>query len=214
MYYQTRPMSRADIAHDLFEKLGEEVMLAYIKTMATPLMPWEQTDTIKFWDESQVSRHLPDRLNPERTPHYHFIGSPYLPEQKERKEPANPSTQQPPTIDNTHLGSPLDTESVITEILNGAESIARNELQIPMPYESYTNQNHQRACAIFMATVPQAQHMINDVLRMSTIPPEIRNDDELVTAMITKRCVEELDVTDWLALVEAMKKVISQEPDR
>ena len=117
-------------------------------------------------------------------------------------------------IDNCHLGSPLDTESVIIEILDGAESITRNELQIPMPYESYTKQNHQRSCAIFMATVPQAHHMINDVLLISIIPPEIRNDDELVTAMITKRCIEELDATDWLALVEAMKKVISQEPNR
>ena len=212
MYESTRPMSRADIAHDLFEKLGEEVMLACIEIMAPPPKPWEQTDTITFWDGSQVSRHLPNRLNPERTPHYHFIGSPHLPEQKERKEPANPSTQQPPTIENTHLGNPLDTESVIIEILNSAESIVRSDLKIPMPYESYTNQNHQRSCAIFMATVPQAHHMINDVLRITTIPPEIRNDDELVTAMITKRCIEELDNTDWLALVEAMKKVISQEP--
>ena len=40
MYYPTRPMSTADIAHDLFEKIGEEAMLAYIKTMAPPLMPW------------------------------------------------------------------------------------------------------------------------------------------------------------------------------
>ena len=124
MYNPTRPMSRADIAHDLFEKIGEEVMLAYIETIAPPPKPWEQTDTITFWDASQVSRHLPNRLNPERTPHYHFIGSPHLPKQKERKEPANPSTQQPPTIDNTHLGNPLDTESVIIEILDGAESIA------------------------------------------------------------------------------------------
>ena len=212
MYNPTRPMSRADIAHDLFEKIGEEVMLAYIETIAPPPKPWEQTDTITFWDASQGSRHLPNPLNPERTPHYHFIGSPHLPKQKERKEPANPSTQQPPTIDNTHLGNPLDTESVIIEILNSAESIVRSDLKIPMPYESYTNQNHQRSCAIFMATVPQAHHMINDVLRITTIPPEIRNDDELVTAMITKRCIEELDNTDWLALVEAMKKVISQEP--
>ena len=211
MYYTTRPMSRADIAHDLFEKLGEETMLAYIETVAPPLTPWEQTDTITFRDDSQVSRHLPNRLNPKRTPHYHFIGSPHLPEQEERKEPANPSAQQPPTIENTHLGNPLDTESVIIEILNGAESIARNDLQIPMPYESYTNQNHQRSIAIFMATVPQAHHMINDVLSIIAIPPEIRNDDELVTAMITKRCIEELDNADWLALVEAMKKVISQE---
>ena len=163
---------------------------------------------------SQVSRHLPNRLKPERTPHYHFIGSPHLPEQKERKEPANPSTQQPPTIENTHLGNPLDTESVIIEILNGAESIARNDLQIPMPYESYTNQNHQRSCAIFTATVPQAHRMINDVLLIAAIPPDIRNDNELVTAMITKRCIEELDNTDWIALVEAIKKVISQEPER
>ena len=78
-----------------------------------------------------------------------------------------------------------------------------------MPYESYTKQNHQRSCAIFMATVPQAHHMINNMLLWAAIPPEIRNDDELVTAMITKRCIEELDDTDWLALVEAMKKVIS-----
>ena len=82
-------------------------MLAYIKTMTPPLTPWEQTDTITFWDESQVSLHLPDRLNPERTPHYHFIGSPYMPKQKEKQEPANPSTQQPPTVYNTYLGSPL-----------------------------------------------------------------------------------------------------------
>ena len=214
MYYPTRPMSTADIAHDLFEKLSEEALLAYIETVAPPLTPWEQTDTITFGDDSHVSRHLPDRLNPERTPNYHFIGSPYLPEQKERKEPANPSTQQPPMIDNTHLGNLLDTESVIIEILDGAESIARNDLQIPMPYELYTNQNHQRSFAIFMATVPQAHHMINNMLLLAAIPPEIRNDDELVTAMITKRCIEELDETDWLALVEAMKKVISQEPDR
>ena len=213
MYETTRPLSTADIAHDLFEKLGEETMLAYIEIMAPRLAPWEQTDTITFWDASQVTRHLPNRLNPARTPHYHFIGSPHLPKQKERKEPANPSTQQPPTIENTHLGNPLDTESIITEILNGAESIARNELQIPMPYESYANQNHQRSCAIFMATVPQAHRMINDVLSITAIPPKIRNDDELVTAMITKRCLEELDNTDWLALVEAMKKVISQEPE-
>ena len=165
-------------------------------------------------DDSQVSRHLPNRLNPERTPHYHFISSPHLPEQKERKEPANPSTQQPPTIENTHLGNPLDTESVIIEILNGAESIARNDLQIPMPYESYTNQNHQRSCAIFTANVPQAHRMINDVLLIAAIPPDIRNDNELVTAMITERCIEELDNTDWLALVEAIKKVISQEQER
>ena len=214
MYDPTRPMSRADIAHDLFEKLGEETMLAYIEIMAPPPKPWEQTDTITFWDESQVSRHLPNRLNPERTPHYHFIGSPHLPKQKERKEPANPSTQQPPTIENTHLGNPLDTESVIIEILEGAENIARNDLQIPMPYESYTKQNHQRSCAIFTATVPQAHRMINDVLLIATIPHEIRNDDELVTAMITERCIEELDNTDWLALVEAMKKVIRQETGR
>ena len=212
MYDTTRPLSTADIARDLLEKLGEETMIAYIEIMAPRLTPWEQTDTITFWDASQVSRHLPNRLNPKRTPHYHFISSPHLPEQKERKEPANPSTQQPPTIENTHLGNRLDTESVIIEILNSAESIARSDLKIPMPYESYTNQNHQRSCAIFMATVPQAHHMINDVLRITTIPPEIRNDDELVTAMITKRCIEELDNTDWLALVEAMKKVISQEP--
>ena len=83
-----------------------------------------------------------------------------------------------------------------------------------MPEESYTNQNHQRSCAIFTATVPQTHRMINDVLSITAIPPEIRNDDELVTAMITKRCLEELDNTDWLALVEAMKKVISQEPER
>ena len=183
MYDPTRPMSSADIAHDLFERLGEEVMLAYIETVAPPLTPWGQTDTIKFWDESQVSRHLPNRLNP--------------------------STQQPPTVDNTHLGNPLDTEQVIIEMLDGAESIARNDLQIPVPYESYTKQNHQRSCAIFMATVPQAHHMINNVLLWAAIPPEIRNDDELVTAMIAKRCIEELDDTDWLALVEAMKKVIS-----
>ena len=214
MYETTRPLSTADIAHDLFEKLGEETMLAYIEIMTPPLAPWEQNDTITFWDASQVSRHLPNRLNPERTPHYHFIGSPHLPKQKERKEPANPSTQQPPTIENTHLGNPLDTESIITEILNGAESIARNELQIPMPYESYANQNHQRSCAIFTATVPQAHRMINEVLSMTAIPPEIRNDNELVTAMITKRCLEEINNTDWLALVEAIKKVISKEQER
>ena len=122
MYETTRPLSTSDIAHDLFKKLGEETMLAYIEIMAPRLAPWEQTDTITFLDDSQVSRHLPNRLNPERTPHYHFIGSPYLPEQEEQKEPANPSTQQPPTIENTHLGNPLDTESVVIEILDSARA--------------------------------------------------------------------------------------------
>ena len=56
--------------------------------------------------------------------------------------------------------------------------------------------------------------MINDVLLIAAIPPDIRNDNELVTAMITERCIEELDNTDWLALVEAIKKVISQEQER
>ena len=209
MYYTTIPMSPANIAHDLFEQLGEKVMLAYIKTMTPPLTPWEQTDTITFWDESQVSLHLPDRLNPERTPHYHFIGSPYMPKQKEKQEPANPSTQQPPTVYNTYLGSPLDTESIIIDILNSAENVARNELQMPMTYKSYTNQNDQRSCAIFMSTVPQAQHVINNVLLMATIPPDIQDDDELVITMITKRCMEKIDSADWLALVETMKKVIS-----
>ena len=80
---------------------------------------------------------------------------------------------------------------------------------MPMTYKSYTNQNDQRSCAIFMSTVPQAQHVINNVLLMATIPPDIQDDDELVITMITKRCMEKIDSADWLALVETMKKVIS-----
>ena len=65
-----------------------------------------------------------------------------------------------------------------------------------------------------MATTPHAQHMINDVMGTTTIPPELQNDDELVTAMITNRCVGSLHTTDWLAIVETMKKVIGNEPGR
>ena len=188
-------MTNADVAHDLFERLGEEALLAYVETIAAympRLTPWEQNDTITFVDGSSVRRHLPDQLHPGRTPHYHFVGSPVLPPQNERKEPANPSAQRPPRVDNTHLGSPPDTEMIIVEILAGAEGVARGELNIPATEESYANQNHQRAIAIFMATTPHAQHMINDVMGTATIPPELQHDDELVTAMITSTCVGSL----------------------
>ena len=211
------PKTKAHNAYHLYKILGEEALLAYIETLSTYLTfmtPWEHTDTISFEDSSSVSRHLPDRAHPSRQPHYHFNSLIPIEGENSLKEPANPSLRTT-HIDNIQIGSPPDTEAIIFEIVASAERIARKQIGEQATDDRhngspYTEQNHQRAMAIFIAAAPHAQYAINDLIILTNPPEEFEEEQVFIESLATE-AISKIDKEEWLAIVESMRKIIEHQ---
>ena len=218
MMNPNQPITKAHNAYHLYKILGEEALLAYIETMSTYLTvmtPWEHTDTISFEDSSSVSRHLPDKAHPSRQPHYHFNSLIPIEGKTTLKEPANPSLRTPTHIDNIQISTPTETEEIIFEIVASAERIARKQIGEQATDDRhngspYTEQNHQRAIAIFIAAAPHAQYAINELLIL-TNPPEESEEAQLFIESLTKEAIGKIEKEEWLAIVESMRKIIAHQ---